>query len=168
MTLRMMIAIAALALHGCAEKRAAPETTGHALAFAPEPQGATVPITVRWSVAEVAEGETRIAARIKHLLAVPVEVELKLPAGVELLQGRATFTIAADGPKSVVEEYRIKGPIPAEDLVITAVSKGGDFGIHGKDVYRFGRAAPVIAPKADGPEIKMGNHNLGNAVPMDK
>lgn len=147
----------------CASQKPASEPT-----FADDPQGGTVPITAKWSIPKVEGGDTHIAVRIKHLMAVPVEVKILVPEGVEVVSGRTAFSIPADGPKSVVEPLVLRGTLAdTAELVVQADAGGTDFGIHGKDVYRV---KPKAEPKPNeaGPEINVGAKNLGKAVPMGK
>ncbi|MGC4113949.1 MAG: hypothetical protein QM765_04685 [Myxococcales bacterium] len=153
---------AAFSLSACASQKPAPEPT-----FADEGQSAgSVPITVKWSIPAVEEGKTHIAVRIRHLMAVPVEVQIQLPVGAKLAGGRTRFTIPADGPKVVIEKLVLEGELAETDeLVVQADASGADFGIHGKDTFSK-KPRVVPQPNQEGPELKVGNKNLGNAVPI--
>ena len=156
-------AVAALSLGACASQKPAAEPT-----FTEDPQGSTVPITIKWSLPRIENGDTHLAVRVRHLMAVAVEVKIQIPEGVQVVSGRTSFTIPADGPKVVVEPLVLRGTLAdTAELTAAADAAGADFGIHGKDVYRVkSKVEPV--PNEGGPEIKVGNHNLGNAVPMGK
>lgn len=155
-------AAASLSLLSCASQKTVAEP-----AFADEGQsGGSVPITAKWSIPTIDGGDTHIAVRIRHLMAVPVEVKVQVPEGVRVKSGRTSFTIPADGPKVVIEKLVFEGELSdAAELVVLADAAGQDFGIHGKDVFSK-RPKVVPQPNQDGPEVKVGKKNLGNAVPM--
>ncbi|HEY3445700.1 MAG TPA: hypothetical protein VGK67_05010 [Myxococcales bacterium] len=155
-------AVLPLALSACASQKPASEP-----AFADEGQQAGgVPITAKWSIPTVEGGQTHIAARIRHLMAVPVEVQIQVPEGVQVVSGRTRFTIAADGPKVVIEKFVLQGELAdTAELVVVADAAGSDFGIHGKDVFTK-KPKVLVQPNQDGPAVKVGNKSLGNAVPM--
>lgn len=158
----LAIAVASLSLSACASPKTVAEP-----AFADEGQASgSVPITAKWSIPTIDGEDTHIAVRIRHLMAVPVDVKVELPEGVQVVSGRTSFTIPADGPKVVVEKLVLKGELSdAAELVVLADAAGQDFGIHGKDVFSK-KPKVVPQPNQDGPEVKVGNKNLGNAVPM--
>lgn len=168
--MRMLMAVGfVLAASGCA-------TQDNAAAAQPRSQSpvsgaAELPLSVAWEPGELGTGGVELIATIevRGRFPSPIRVEVKTPAGARLVKGEAVATLpASDGPARYRMAYRFAyESVPSQDAVLVVDAQGGGFGAHAEKRYGFGRPAPVPARvEANGPALQVGNHNLGNSVPL--
>ncbi len=116
----------------------------------------------------VAGGRLELRAHLEHQgpWPYPIAVEWQLPAGVLLVSGSPASVVAPGEPSVVAVDL---ARVPAEDLVVTASSRGPNAGFHAKASYRFGRPepAPRQGPEKTGPSTEVNGHDLGPSVPMN-
>lgn len=142
-----------------------------ARAPAPAPARPTAPVILS---VEVVSGEpipgARLALRARltqqGVWPYPIAVEWKVPDGARLVTG-SVASVVAEGEPQVVELDLAR--VPAEDLVVTASSRGPDAGFTAKASYRFGRPdpGPRRGPDKTGPSTQVNGHDLGPSVPMN-
>ena len=101
------------------------------------------PFTLAWTQEAAEDGGIRLVARVQaHApLPAPVQLQLRLPAGVRLLEGPGTLTSTVQAQGSVQElSYRLAVETPpAEDLVLEARVESPGFGARAQARYGFGR-----------------------------
>jgi len=131
------------------------------------------PVRIRWRVLSDQGGRLKIEAVLERLvpLRVPVTVRVEVPPGLQLLSGATSFEIPADAPPgetSMPLEFSY-ADVPPTDLKVVADAFGYSMGVHAADTYRFGRPEPQpVRPQPSGPNIKVGNTDLGPAIQIDK
>lgn len=80
----------------------------------------------------------------------PISLEIDVPDGATLAEGRAQETIlddrAREVTRTVVVEY---ASVPASDVVVRARVVGGAFGVNALASYRFGRPAKPLRQPLD-------------------
>ena len=167
----IVVSIAVPLLGACAS--AAPEATGAPQAT--ETAAPEIPVRVRWNVISDAGGRLLVDAVVvrRAPLRFPVSVRVRVPAGLTWVSGPTRFEVPADGQtgESMTRlEFSYRGAPPAGDLELVgdAGDPGAGVGIHAADAYRFGRTVDVKKPAPSGPDVKIGDKNLGPAVPIGK
>ncbi len=109
-------------------------------------------------------------ARIDRLRATrgAVTIDLVLPDGVQLLEGKASLTLPANSaPRSDTLRYVIQADaLPDGDVKLRVHFGGPGFGYHSEPSYRFGRAAPPpgLPVLRTGKELRVGDKSFGRAV----
>lgn len=151
---------------------AAPEATGAPQA-ATETAAPEFPVRVRWNVVSDAGGRLVVDAVVgrRAPLRFPVSVRVVIPAGLTLMSGPTRFEIPADGRtgESMTRlEFSYRGAPPAGDLQLIGDAGETGAGMHATDAYRFGRTVDVKRPAPSGPDVKIGDKDLGPAVPIGK
>jgi hypothetical protein len=137
------------------------------------PDAARAPMLVRWQLLSDNGGRLRISAIVvrKALLRVPIDVQVEVPPGLQLVSGTTTFRLEANLPpgETVATMEFVYSRAPREDLKLTAHATGPGMGVHATDVYRFGRPAPhPPRPQPSGPSNKVGDVDLGPAIEIEK
>lgn len=130
-----------------------------------------VPISASLSGPEAPRAGERLTltARItrKVPLRVPVQIELVLPAGVELIEGERVLQLSANTQVDTHSlRYVVRADVlPHADLKLVVSAAGKGFGFHTEQAYRFGRslALPVTTPK-DGVQVRVGDKSFGRSV----
>ncbi len=166
-----LLTIAASLAAACAAAAPGPADDGTARAAdnaAPE-----LPLRVRWRVISDAGGRLVVDAIVvrRAQLRFPVSVRVQVPAGLTLVSGPPAFVVPADGRtgESVTRlELSYHGAPPAGDLELVGDAVGTGVGIHATDAYRFGRNVEVKRPAPAGPSVKIGDKDLGPAVPIGR
>lgn len=86
--------------------------------------------------------------------AVPLEVELDLPAGVELVSAPFKGPIVEAEQRNVVRTLRFEaGAVPERDLRVTVRAETRRWGAQATASYRFGRSAPERRIATPGPAL---------------
>lgn len=129
------------------------------------------PIKVSWEELSRNDTQAVVLAKVERVnkLDMPFEMEVELPAGVRVLEGRTKLTLLANTEAVTVTEKLILGfdAPPAGDAVLKLDGDSGAMGFHYKIPYRFGRAAPEEhAPAATGPAPGKGGKSFGPSVPL--
>jgi len=160
----LFVAVGAVALADPAREAPPPATRS-------AEQGARTPLVVKWKSPELKNGSLTIVAQVLRATRFggPLAIFVVVPKGARLVKGEAAFQVPAGTPAGTDERaFTLQfDRTPADDLVLVADVSTSDFGAHGEDVYRFGRAAPTApAPAHDGAEVKVGGYNLGRSVQM--
>lgn len=151
---------------------AAPEATG-APPAATETAAPEIPVRVRWNVVSDAGGRLVVDAVVmrRASLRFPVSVRVVVPAGLTWMSGPTRFVVPADGRtgESMTRlEFSYRGAPPAGDLELVGDAGEPGVGLHATDAYRFGRTVDVKRPAPSGPAVKIGDKDLGPAVPIGK
>lgn len=133
---------------------------------------AEAPVFVSWVVKASDANSVNLVARVTRRapLAVPLKVSVIVPATVKVVSGQTAFEVPASREAGVTESPFVFSyeKAPLEDLRLVADIREPGFGLHAEDVYRFGRPVPVVeVPKAVGPSIEVGGHDLGQGVPLN-
>ena len=131
------------------------------------------PLLVRWQLISDEGGRLRISSVIAHraVLGVPVDVQIEVPDGLQLISGETSFQLEANVPpgEAVNTLEFTYASTPPGDLKLVANVSGPGMGVHAVDVYRFGRAPPTQPrPQPSGPGNKIGNVDLGQPIQIDK
>jgi hypothetical protein len=134
---------------------------------------ARAPMLVRWQLLSDNGGRLRISAIVvrRALLRVPIDVQVEVPPGLQLVSGATTFRLEPNLPpgETVATMEFFYSRAPLEDLKLTAHANGPGMGVHATDVYRFGRPAPQPPrPQPSGPNNKVGDVDLGPAIEIEK
>lgn len=149
---------------GCATQPATPparETTSRLLS----------PLKVSWAEVSRTDREAVVRATVERVLAIdmPFALEVELPAGVKVVEGRTRLTLLPNSEAVTVTEQltlQYDAP-PAGDAVLKVDGESGTMGFHYRVPYRFGRPEPVEAPPAaTGPGFKKGDQQFGPSVPL--
>ena len=133
---------------------------------------AQTPMFVRWQVQSDSGGRLLITAVLtrRASLRVPIDLHVEVPQGLQLVSGPTDLKLEPNLPPGQTEvalEFQYSTP-PAGDLKVIAVANGNGMGVHATDAYRFGRPAPTSAqPQPGGTSHRIGNVDLGPAVPLD-
>lgn len=136
-------------------------------------QGIQAPARVSWKVVSSDAKSVTLLAQVHQLtaLSVPLAVSVEAPPGVRLVKGPSSWTVPPTEQPCVHETlltFAIDSP-PSGDLLLVADARGTGFGIHATDAYRFGRPEPTPQlPRPTGPEVKLGPHKFGPAVPSQQ
>lgn len=131
------------------------------------------PFTLEVEPYETLPGQVVLHIRTRHVAPLPVDigVSVQLPPGVRLEGGPGGWEIPTAQQQGIVEKELVIGfdALPPEDLMVVADVQTEGFGVHAKAYYRFGRPDPQpIAPRANGPELKVGGRNFGRSVTPDQ
>ncbi len=114
-----------------------------------------------------------LTARIeRHApLGAEVDVRLRLPSGVRLLEGRRATTLAPNSERDVhaLRFVILAATLPETDVTLVVQARGRGFGIHAAQTYRFGRPPPetVTMPRA-GSELRVGDRSFGRSVDLTR
>ena len=129
------------------------------------------PIKVTWE--ELSRGDTQavVLAKVERVnkLDMSFALEVELPAGVRVLEGRTKLKLLANTEAVTVTEKLILGfdATPSGDAVLKLDGDSGAMGFHYKVHYRFGRPPPEEpAPAANGPAPSKGGKTFGPSVPL--
>jgi hypothetical protein len=128
-------------------------------------------LIVVWSQKELATHSVTLDALVEYRgpFNQPLHLSVKVPAGATLVSGPAELDLPAQrAATTVATKYQLSfASVPAGDLVLVADARGAQSGVHAENAYRFGRPAPAaIAPKATGPGVIFGGHDLGKSIPL--
>jgi hypothetical protein len=125
-----------------------------------------VPLTIAIDGPEVVapNSEIELTLRVMRRWATsePVELSVKLPSGVSLIEGElaATLSPTASGTRRL--RLRIDR-VPDQDLDVRADLAGLAYGAHARAAYRFGRPLPKLARPASTPVV-IGGRTRGRAI----
>jgi len=171
MTRLALLTIAVPLVAACAAAAPAPAANGAVPAT--ETAAPEIPLRVRWSVVSDAGGRLVVDAVVlrRAQLRFPVSIRVQIPAGLTLMSGPAKFEVPVDGQtgESVTRlEFSYQGAPPSGDLELVGDAVDPGVGIHATDSYRFGRKVDVKRPEPTGPNVKIGDKDLGPSVPIGK
>jgi len=136
------------------------------------PSDLSPPVTASWRLergATSVDGVTRatLAATVTRAarLEAPVQVALRVPAGVRLEAGALSWASPADvGSDTRAVTLAWEAP-PADDLVLAFDAPGVAQGARGEVLWRFGRPAPVAPlPVARGAPLVIEGRDLGATI----
>jgi hypothetical protein len=115
--------------------------------------GETLPLTLR------------IDRRMLHD-SVEVLVEVNLPDGVALQQGKLRTRVLPDSEAVVELRYALRADaLPDENVVFVLDAEGEGFGYHAELPYEFGReSAPPSAPERSAEAVRVAAKNFGASV----
>lgn len=125
----------------------------------PDRHGMEPPMTFTLTGPEsVSAGSTiTLVAEIRRtfLSPVPMRVDLAVPRGVVLVEGKASETIVDAEQRVMTRTWTLRfGEVPAEDLEVKVAWQAETWGASAVKAYRFGRPEPkIVAPPRDGPEL---------------
>jgi hypothetical protein len=107
----------------------------------------------------------RIDRRMLHD-SVEVAVQVNLPAGVVLEQGKLQTQVLPDSEPVVELQYTLRSDVlPDENVVFVLDAQGEGFGYHAELPYEFGRASVALdAPERSAGAVRVAARNFGNAV----
>jgi hypothetical protein len=178
-TLNRLFALCVLACAACGQS----QTTQVAGAPAPAApvldrrDGAQAPVTVAIDVmkgAPAARATIALRAHVFHppTWTVPIDLEIRLPAGVSLASGSQRTTLTPSPGRTVEDvdfEVQLDADVPLSDIVVVAAHQSKATGVHAEGHYRFGRPEPLpVVPDRTGPELTTAKGgNLGRAVPLE-
>lgn len=129
------------------------------------------PVKVSWEELSRSDTQAVVLAKVERVnkLDMPFAMEVELPAGVRVIEGRTKLMLLANTEAVTVTEKLILGfdSTPSEDAQLKLDGDSGAMGFHYKVPYRFGRAAPEEhAPPATGPAPGKGGKSFGPSVPL--
>lgn len=129
------------------------------------------PIKVAWEELSRSETQAVVLAKVERVnkLDMSFAMEIELPQGVRVLEGRTRLMLLANTEAVTVTEKLILGfdATPAGDAVLKLDGDSGAMGFHYKVPYRFGRPPPEEqAPPATGPAPGKGGKTFGPSVPL--
>jgi hypothetical protein len=97
----------------------------------------------------------------------PVTLNLKLPAGVRLMEGSASETLPPGNSKLERRFVVHIDKVPSEDIELSADVQNPAFGARASGAYRFGRAQPKLAePARTSQDTVVGGKNLGRPIEL--
>jgi len=109
----------------------------------------------------VAEIEQHVGDR------APVTLNLKLPAGVRLVEGAASETLHPGNTRLERRFVVHVDKVPAEDIELSVDTQNPAFGARASGAYRFGRAQPKLAePVRTDQDTVIGGKNLGRPIEL--
>lgn len=170
-----MLSIVLAASSACATQGELPRQAPELAAPSPPPKsvngpGVASPLVLHVAGArDVAPGEVELELVIDRRMSDPVELELQLPAGVELVEG-ATRETLQDPARRIVKTVRLRLPngTPLEDVRVFADARGVGYGVRASTAYRFGRPAPKLAqPERRASASTANGKRLGRPIPLD-
>lgn len=99
---------------------------------------------------------------------VPIDVTLRLPEGVRLMEGESVQQIlpSADAGTRSLRFVIVADPLPSEDITLVLDAHGQGFGFHTEKAYRFGRPQALTPSVPLGEALKVGSHNAGPSVKL--
>lgn len=165
----------ALGASACATPGELPRQTPELQVPSPPPKsthgpGISAPLVMHVAGArDVAPGEVELELVIERRTGDPVELELQLPAGVELIGGALRETLA-DSDRRIVKTVRLRLPngTPLDDVRVFADARGVGYGVRASTSYRFGRPAPKLVQPARRASASTANgKRLGKPIPLD-
>jgi hypothetical protein len=164
-----VFAIAITGVAACAASGPAPSVAPQVT----ETAAAEIPVRVRWNVISDRDGRLVVDAVVERRarLGFPVSVTVDIPKGLALASGPSRFEIPDDGQtgESVTRlEFTYAGRPPAQDLRLVGDGGQTGVGVHATDSYRFGRSVEAVKPAPSGPNIRVGDKDLGPAIPIHK
>jgi hypothetical protein len=131
--------------------------------------GAPMLVTVQGPSLPVAGTLSTITVTVARRMVMPFDLTITLPKGVRLVSGSLTEHVEDGARGTVIRQLTVEfDAVPAEDLVVEAVSRGDGFGARSADAYRFGRAAPKLAAPPRSQEIRVNGRSLGQPVDLNK
>lgn len=125
----------------------------------PGRHGMEPPMTFTLSGPEsVSAGQTlTLVAEIRRtfLSPVPMHIDLAVPRGVVILEGKASETLVDTEQRLLTRTWVLRlGEVPAEDLEVKVAWQADTWGASAVRAYRFGRPEPkLVTPERDGPEL---------------
>ncbi len=129
------------------------------------------PLTVTWEELSRTDTGAVVLAKIERVnrLDMSFLMEVELPAGVKVLEGRTKLTLLPNTEAVTVTEQLTLSfdAAPVEDAVLKLDGDSGAMGFHYKVPYRFGRVSPEEkGPAATGVAPNRGGKDFGPSVPL--
>lgn len=129
------------------------------------------PIRVTWEEVSRTPNEAVVLAKVERVnkLDMTFLMEVELPAGVKLVEGRTRLTLLPNAEAvTVTEKLTLSFEVPPEaDAILKLDGDTGAMGFHYKVPYRFGRAPPEEPNvNATGVAPNRGGKSFGPSVPL--
>lgn len=136
----------------------------------PGKHGMEPPMTFTLSGPEsVSAGQTlTLVAEIRRtfLSPVPMHIDLAVPSGVVIVEGKASETLVDTDQRLLTRTWVLRlGEVPAEDLEVKVAWQADTWGASAVRAYRFGRPEPkLVTPERDGPELAPAGLRPGRGI----